>query len=284
MKLFSGLMLTLLLCFQTNMAFACDASSINITNQVSNPDGTVTYTLDLLVELGGLDAPFYGFTLSFNSPIGTPIVTGFPATIGDADLSSGSFAGDFLTGLTNTDINSVVSDSDWNPYMNLQNVVSYEYGGIFGLTPNTFSTTIQVTVDGCVESIEFNSSVNSGSAACIFTASTGVTCNPPCSLDAIAAGAQTACDPGTNTYTQEVTVSYTNPPASGTLDVNGQSFPILASPQTVTLTGLTADGNAVDVLANFSANASCNLTEVGLFSAPASCSASPCTPDNGTWD
>jgi len=233
--------------------------------------------------MGALDATYFGFTLSFNSPVGTPTVTGFPATIGDADLSSGSFAGDFLTGLTNTDINSVAGDSDWNPYMNLQNVVSYEYGGIFGLTSNTFSTTIQVTVDGCVESIEFNSSVNSGTAACIFTASTGVSCNPPCSLDAITAGAQTACDPGTNNYTQEVTITYTNPPASGTLEVNGQPFPILSSPQTVTLTGLNADGNAVDVLANFSDNASCSLTELGLFTAPTACSTPSCATDNGTW-
>lgn len=118
------------------------------------------------------------------------------------------------------------------------------------------------------------------------TADVSVTVNAcaSCSLDGITAGAQTACDPATNTYTQDVTINYTNPPASGTLDVNGQSFPILASPQTVTLTGLAADANAVDVLANFSANASCTLTEVALFTAPASCSASPCTPDNGTWD
>jgi hypothetical protein len=105
-----------------------------------------------------------------------------------------------------------------------------------------------------------------------------------CSVDGITAGTQTACNAGTNTYTQEVTVTYTNPPASGTLDVNGQSFAITTSPQTVILTNLSADGNPVDVIAAFSADGACTATVNSLFTAPASCSGAPCTPDNGTWD
>jgi hypothetical protein len=97
----------------------------------------------------------------------------------------------------------------------------------------------------------------------------------PCAITALSAGTQTACDPGTNTYTQEVIVTHENAPASGTLDVNGQSFAISGSPQTVTLAGLTADGLTVDVTASFSADAACTSTEIGLFTAPADC-----TPNN----
>ncbi|MDH3712203.1 MAG: hypothetical protein OER04_20110, partial [Cyclobacteriaceae bacterium] len=102
----------------------------------------------------------------------------------------------------------------------------------------------------------------------------GVT--PVCSISVLTAGTQSACDPGTNTYTQEVTVTYENAPATGTLDVNGQSFTITTSPQTVTLTGLAADGAAVDVTASFSADGACTFTETGLFTAPADCTPQPC--------
>ena len=105
-----------------------------------------------------------------------------------------------------------------------------------------------------------------------------------CSITGLAAGAQSACVPASNTYTQDVTVTYSNPPGSGTLNVNGQTFSISGSPQTVTLTGLTANGNPVNVTAIFSADPACTMTTNGLFTAPASCSGAPCTPDNGTWD
>lgn len=104
-----------------------------------------------------------------------------------------------------------------------------------------------------------------------------------CSIDDITAGNQTNCVSATNQYTQEVIVSYTGEPGTGTLDVNGTSVAITGSPQTVTLTGLTADGNAVNVTANFSALPSCIATENSLFTAPASCSV-VCAPDNGAWD
>ncbi|MDN3664322.1 T9SS type A sorting domain-containing protein [Algibacter miyuki] len=92
-----------------------------------------------------------------------------------------------------------------------------------------------------------------------------------CSISALSSGTQTACDSGTNTYTQQVTVTYSTAPASGTLLVNGQSFAITSSPQTVTLVGLESDGNAVDVSASFSEDAACTLMQAGLFTAPANC-------------
>ncbi len=279
------LLIALLFTISSN-SFACNNSTISIASQVTNVDGSVTYTLDLTTELGGLDATFYGFALSFNSTFNTPtVVIGgtFPTTtaIVSSDLIAGSISGT-LQGLSGGDINSVVLDSDWNPLMNSTNVLSFESSELFGATSNNITMQVQVTVMGCVEDIDFYASVNSGSNSCIHNVSTGVSC-APCSITAITAGTQTPCVSSNNTYTQEVTITYANPPASGTLDVNGQSFAITTSPQTVTLVGLVSDGNAVDVTANFSANIGCTFTSNNLFTAPTACNAG-CNPDNGTWD
>ena len=102
---------------------------------------------------------------------------------------------------------------------------------------------------------------------------------PPvvCSITDVAAGTQTACVSASNQYTQQVTVTYANEPTTGLLSVNGQTFAITSSPQTVTLTGLTAGGGNVDVSAFFTALATCAYTENNVFIAPASCACVPMT-------
>ena len=262
-------------------AWACDNSNISLLNATTNPDGSVTYTLNLTTELGGLDATFYGFALEFISSQNTPAVTAFPPTLTNANMSSGNLT-ETLFGLTGNAINSVVGDGNWNQYMGDVNVLSYEDGSIFGAASNDITWTMSVTVMGCVEQINFNSSVNSGSAACIKSVSTGVSC-ALCSIAGITTGLQTPCDGGTNTYSQILTLTYTNPPGSGSLQVNGQSFAITGSPQQVLLSGLPADGNAVNVNAQFTADGTCSFSANGLFTAPSPCGI-PCTPDNGTWD
>jgi peptidoglycan hydrolase-like protein with peptidoglycan-binding domain len=298
-KIMKTIFLLIAILFTVNFnSFACNNSTISIASQVTNADGSVTYTLDLTTELGGLDATFYGFALSFNSAFNTPtVVIGgtFPTTtsLATGNLTQGSLSGT-LQGLTGGNINSVVNDSDWNSLMNSTNVLSFESSELFGATSNDITMQIQVTVMGCVEDIDFYASVNSGSNSCIHNVSTGVSC-ASCSISAIAAGAQTPCVSSNNTYTQAVTITYNNPPASGTLDVNGQSFAITTSPQTVTLVGLVADGNAVNVAANFSANTGCTLTSNSLFTAPVACTPvcslsgitagaqTPCVSSNNTY-
>lgn len=257
-------------------SFACNNSTISIASQVTNPDGTITYTLDLMVELGGLDATFIGFAVVFNSSQNTPTVTNFNASI----PPSGSLV-ETLTGLAGADVNSVAADGDWAVYDNRTDVVSYEYGGFGGAASNDFTTQIQVTVDGCVEDIFFDSSVNSGASACEKTASTGVNC-AVCDITNITAGTQGACNSGDNTYTQEITITYSNEPASGTLDIETpaiQSFSITSSPQTIILTGLFADGNTVSPIASFSAEPTCAQGSLDLFTAPVACAVS-CSVDN----
>ncbi|WP_299113639.1 fibronectin type III domain-containing protein [uncultured Winogradskyella sp.] len=100
-----------------------------------------------------------------------------------------------------------------------------------------------------------------------------------CPLKKLEVGTTYSCNELDDTYSQDIIVTHVNPPASGTLDVNGQSFAIGVSPQTITLTGLTADGLDVDVSANFSALPTCIITEDNLFEAPSECSGGG-IPDN----
>ena len=96
---------------------------------------------------------------------------------------------------------------------------------------------------------------------------------PPvlCSLLDVVTLNQTACNPLTNTYTQVLQVTYENAPETGNLMVNGQAYPILGSPQNVSLANLTSDGAPVDVVVSFSENLECTLTAPALFTAPESC-------------
>ena len=93
-----------------------------------------------------------------------------------------------------------------------------------------------------------------------------------CSISTITAGTPTACVPATNTYSVDITVTYTDPPATGgNIEINGQPFSVTGSPQTVTLSGLPSSGVAVDVTAVFSDDGTCTYTETGVYTAPASC-------------
>ncbi len=92
-----------------------------------------------------------------------------------------------------------------------------------------------------------------------------------CMISNLTAGAQTACDPSTNTYSQEIILTYAHAPETGVLQVNGQSFPIEQSPQSATLSGLVAHGQPVDVTAFFSDAADCSASASALFTAPAAC-------------
>ena len=158
-------------------SLACDESSINLISQTTNPDGSITYELNLYLDLGGSDVAHYGFTLSFLSSFNTPEVMagGFDPLISQSDLTSG--ISDDLVGLIGDDVNSIANDSDWAPYENRTDVLSYESNGIFPSASTDYSMTIFVTVMGCVENIEFDSNTNSGNTACIYTANTGQVCD-----------------------------------------------------------------------------------------------------------
>ena len=99
---------------------------------------------------------------------------------------------------------------------------------------------------------------------------------PQCIISNLTAGTQTPCDSLTNEYTQDIIITYTNAPSSGSLSVNGQMFSVTTSPQTITLSNLISDANPVDVDAFFTVDTSCTLIVSSLFTAPVSCAV--CTP------
>ena len=140
-----------------------------------------------------------------------------------------------------------------------------------GTSPQTVTLT-GLTADGNNVDV---TAFFTNATTCNFTENNAFTapanCTPaPCSITGITAGTQSACDPVTDTYSQEIIVTYSNI-ASGILEVNGQLFPITSSPQTVLLSNLPANGQGQTVSAALSANPFCNYTENLLFTAPNSC-------------
>lgn len=92
-----------------------------------------------------------------------------------------------------------------------------------------------------------------------------------CTIQSVEAGQQTPCVVATNSYTQEVIITYDQAPATGQLSVNGRLFDITGSPQTVVLTDLDSDGQPVDVDVFFTDFPSCMASVEGLFTAPVNC-------------
>jgi len=95
--------------------------------------------------------------------------------------------------------------------------------------------------------------------------------NSACSITSITLGDQSPCVAATNFFNQTLTIEYDMAPETGNLIVNGQSFPITGSPQTITLENLDSDGLPVTVEASFSDFPTCRLVLTNLFNAPENC-------------
>ena len=208
-------------------------------------------------------------------------------------------------------------DSNDTPQPELCNIISMSAGTQTDCVPssNTYTQEVIVTYDNNPETgtLDINGQyfpITSSPQTVILTGLTAdgnpvdvtavfsdaVTCNItennlftapadcPCNIIGISAGTQTTCVPSSNTYTQEVTVTYIGGPSTGTLDINSQSFGISGSPQTVILTGLTSDGNSVDVTAEFSDAVTCDITENNLFTAPAECTPIDCSMSGYSYE
>ena len=97
-----------------------------------------------------------------------------------------------------------------------------------------------------------------------------------CAISAILAGAQSDCNPATNTYSQQVILIYDDAPA-GLINVNGSLFTITGSPQIVSLNNLPSNGAPVDVTAYFTGDPDCSATQAMAFVAPESCAGGTCS-------
>jgi hypothetical protein len=96
------------------------------------------------------------------------------------------------------------------------------------------------------------------------------------SITNIALGSQSAVDPVSCEYTQDLIVTYLEP--SGDLVINGQSFTPTGSPQTVTL-NLAASGAPVNIAASFSGDPGSAISLPNFFTAPA-CPCEVICPDD----
>lgn len=274
MKKLSYLFLFLLFTITTTTkVWACDEATVSIASIVDNMNGTFTVTYNVCVEFYGLEGNPYGWTFNYNNP-NTIVVQSFtPPTITDLD-------GDVYTGTIRDGNCDAQGDGVYGACDGTNNMLQYYFPGFLptnnGVDTLCFSVT--QTIVGYPTSVDIITNIDATSfGSC--TKTLLFPSLPLCGVTAATAGVQAACSIATNTYTQEVTITYNNAPATGTLLVNGQSFPITSSPQTVTLTGLAADGNPVNVVTSFSDEPSCSLTQNALFTAPAACG---CGADAGT--
>lgn len=84
-------------------------------------------------------------------------------------------------------------------------------------------------------------------------------------------GTQSVCDVTAGTYSQTITLTYQTAPVNGLIMVQGNVYSLTESPKTLTLTGLIADGNPVDVSVFFTSNPDCSAFYESAFTAPMPC-------------
>ena len=104
------------------------------------------------------------------------------------------------------------------------------------------------------------------------------TTTPICEIAEITAGQQSDCEPSSNTYEQQISVSYNCTEAETIgIYINDEYLGEVAaagSPTTLSITGLVADGDPVDVRAEVCQNGQSvcpDLNATALFTAPAAC-------------
>ena len=173
---------------------------------------------------------------------------------------------------------TIFNGDDGNPNTNTAATWTVTYAGTPALsmtfTEGAFAnehTLLRLTNPNAVVVYQDNTSPQTAGLVYSTPAAVLLPC-PSCNISGIVVNSVSACGtPTGNLYTATVTVTSTNTPVAGNLVVNGQSFPIGASPQTVTLTGLSSDGLPVTLNADFSAN-TCPLVVTDAFTAPAQCS------------
>lgn len=120
---------------------------------------------------------------------------------------------------------------------------------------------------------------------------------PDCSVTGITVSNISGCmDPDTpansadDTFTADITVNFSSPPATGTLNLSGDAFASVPvgslGSGSYTFTGvvMAANGGSISLTAAFSADPACTLTNPFAGSAPASCSPlSPTIPTMSEW-
>ncbi len=140
--------------------------------------------------------------------------------------------------------------------------LSYKSGG--ATPPNVLDPTTLVDKS-------FLEILQTGSCQLLSSNYKEITIETSCFIGNVTLGDQTGCNPADNTFSQELTIEYQLPPSSGNLVVNGQTFPIETSPQTVTITNLESDGIPKTLMVGFDEDAFCARTIEGFIDTPENC-------------
>lgn len=91
-----------------------------------------------------------------------------------------------------------------------------------------------------------------------------------CTITNVSIDSVGECELPDGLFSTFLTIEYVKDPGTGTLDINGQSFPITGSPQQVELE-LPADGSVVNLEVEFSANTNCDWFDYEALQAPDPC-------------
>jgi len=88
---------------------------------------------------------------------------------------------------------------------------------------------------------------------------------PVCAILDISPGVQLACNPLTNTYTQQLVVTHENTPNTGWLNVNGTLHAINNSPQIISLVNTPANSETVDVNVFVTTEETCSADTLNCY-------------------
>lgn len=229
-----------------------------------------TYSFNMQPGIPAPSGPDYGCLSSQSSPLWFSVHV---TSSGSIDITG--------AGLDSTDSPMDIDFIYWGPFSSLSGVcyAQLDAAHIAGCDYST-NNIINVNIPSAIAGTYYIAMVSNyaGIPANISYSQTsgtgGASCVVPCSFNALSA-TPSACNLADNTYDLSGTMSFTSPPASGTLTVFGscggsQTFtPPFSSPLNYSFAGLHSNGSNCFVTAIFSDNSSCSINQT--YTAPALC-------------
>ena len=252
----------------------CTGNTYNFPAGVNQPAASVTYPGNEYDCLGSSPNPqWYYMEISQNGTLGINMTNSSGVDI-DFILygpypnyaNAMTYCNNFGTATTGSSVNTVVDCSFSGAANETANIANAQVGEVYVLLITNFSN--------LPTNISFS---GSGTAAtdCSIVA-------PTCSFSGFT-GTVSACNGTTNSYTITGSISYTDPPTTGTLTLTNScgGFQTFNAPfgtsQNFSLTG-DSDGASCTITATFSADATCQTDLV--YNAPPSCT---CSAEVGTY-
>ncbi|WP_138433083.1 DUF7507 domain-containing protein, partial [Winogradskyella algicola] len=214
----------------------------------------------------------------------------------DDDFSGSPF--DAITGGTTASVfadnGNGIDESDGSPATDANindNINISNNGGLTGVSINTDGTIdVPAGATAGTYTVTYEICLNAPNETICTTANVIIELVANCDITAISSSNESVCNDNLtpdnisdDTFTADITVTFTNAPGVGTLDLSGDgtasvSVVGLTSPHTFTGVTLPANGSAISLTATFSDDGACTLTNNSVVNAPFECSDDEC-PD-----